>query len=192
MKSISAITAFVFMIPPHQEVKFVRPQPVASTEATYSILRAQFDSDWLRKYGRDSAAKVIAVPLDPLPLFRLSKRCQDQTLLILSFEQLIYQAHDKEIAKGTTRITKNGARVLIYGMDFKNQKLNLLFDDLLVDFHGSIDSQSDCPDLLVTLRNKTFHGRSSGVGYTKLKFDTVKQSFIPQDQEIQPDSIQEE
>lgn len=170
---------------------FSRPQPVSSTESTYSILRTQFVTDWPQKYGFNSTGNFLEAPLEPLPFYRLSKRCLDQTLLILPFEQLIYQTPYKEITRGTTGVTKNGTRVLIYGMDFKNQKVNLLFDSLLVDFHGSIDSQSNCPDLLVTLRNKKFRRLAFGVGYTRLKFNKATQLFIPDSEEIYPNAIHE-
>lgn len=196
MKSLSTFMALLFVSPLQQraaseEVRFTRPHSVASTEATYVLFKEQFNQDWKLIFGLNSKDELSGLPLDPLPLYRLGRRCHGQVLLILPFERLIYQAHDKEITRGTTWITKNGTPVIIYGMDLEKQKFNLLFNGTLIDFHGSIDSQKECPDLLVTAKNPNFHGRTSGIGYSRLFFDASKNIFRLQAEEIQVSSIKE-
>lgn len=86
--------------------------------------------------------------LEPIPVYDLRVSCYSMRVIAVPFEDIKARAKNGKIATSKTWINSDGSRVIVYGVDFKNQEFNLLFDGVLADLKGAEDVESECPDLV--------------------------------------------
>jgi hypothetical protein len=138
-----------------EEIVLYKPLLLRPSSKFHKKFVSQFEKDW-----RESIASHLDVELndrltEQLPLYFLPNDSSCAIVVLLLEGLTVYRGNGNKFAIGETGISSDGSFVMVYGYEQTKERFDLLFNQRIIDFHGSYSkvrsrSQVGCPRLLIS------------------------------------------
>jgi hypothetical protein len=143
-----------------EEIVLYKPLLLRPSSKFHKKFVSQFEKDWRESIASHLDARRNDRLIEQLPLYFLPNDSSCAVVVLLLEGLTVYRGNGNKFAIGKTGISSDGSFIMVYGYDPSKQRFDLLFNQRVVDFHGSYSkvgsrSHVGCPRLLISSMEST-------------------------------------